>query len=158
MKIMTLVLLVSILLTGTALAQSYYQKETTLYAEFFGWGGEASANLEKLIGERIGLRTGIGFTGVVFADGLVVPFGLNMLIGADRNFLELGVGGTYIDFDENDHEDTFLNVKEDQVAATALIGYRFIGHFGFSYRLGFTPAWTKDGFQAMGGAAFGYSF
>ncbi|HPF70147.1 MAG TPA: hypothetical protein PLQ13_05700 [Candidatus Krumholzibacteria bacterium] len=141
-----------------ARAQSYYQKESTLYAEFFGWGGEASANFEKLIDGKIGVRAGIGFTGVVFAKGLVVPFGVSTLLGKGRNHLELGVGGAYIDIDENDLEDRFLDVQEDQVAVTALVGYRFIGDYGFSYRLGFTPAWTKDGFQPMGGAAFGYSF
>jgi hypothetical protein len=88
----------------------------------------------------------------------VVPFGVSTLMGSDRNYLELGVGGAYIDFDENDGDSAFLDVTEDQVAVTGLVGYRFIGDYGFSYRLGFTPAWTKDGFQAMGGAAFGYSF
>lgn len=158
MKHAALVIALLAVLAGSASAQSYYQKESTLYAEFFGWGGEASANFEKLVGERIGIRAGIGFTGVVFAKGLVVPFGVSTLMGSDRNYLELGVGGAYIDFDENDGDSAFLDVTEDQVAITGLVGYRFIGHYGFSYRLGFTPAWTKDGFQAMGGAAFGYSF
>ncbi len=141
-----------------AAAQSYYRKESALYAEFFGWGGEASANFEKLIDGKYAVRAGVGFTGAVYAKGLVVPFGVSTLLGRERNFLEIGVGGSYVDFDEQDADKTFLDVKEDQVVVTALVGYRFIGDYGFSYRLGFMPAWTKDGFQPMGGAAFGYAF
>ena len=141
-----------------AAAQSYYQKESALYAEFFGWGGEASANFEKLIAGRYAVRAGVGFTGVVFAKGLAVPFGVSALLGRERNFLEIGLGGTYVDIDEQDHDKAFLDVKEDQMALTALVGYRYVGDYGFNYRLGFMPAWTKDGFQPMGGAAFGYAF
>jgi hypothetical protein len=156
--VLALALLSTSVLAGSAAAQSYYQKENTLYAEFFGWGGEASANFEKLIGGRVGIRAGIGFTGLVFADGIAVPFGVDYLLGSDRNFLELGIGGSYIDFDEADPDKAFFNVKEDQVVLTGSVGYRFIGHYGFSYRLAFTPAIAKDGFEPMGGAAFGYSF
>jgi hypothetical protein len=158
MKTLVLTLALTCVLAGSAAAQSYYQKENTIYAEFFGWGGEGSVNFEKLIGERVGIRAGVGFTGLVFAKGLAVPFGVSYLLGSDRNFLELGVGGSYIDFDEADSDKAFYNVKEDQVVVTGSIGYRFIGHYGFSYRLAFTPAITKDGFEPMGGAAFGYSF
>ena len=157
--LVTLAVLTALLAAAApADAQSYYRKESGLYAEFFGWGGEASANFEKLIDSRYAVRAGIGFTGAVFADGLVVPFGVSTLLGRERNFLEIGVGGTYVDFDEQDPDKRFLEVKEDQVAVTALVGYRFIGDYGFTYRLGFMPAWTKDGFQPMGGAAFGYAF
>jgi len=156
--VLILTLLAATVLAGTAAGQSYYQKENTIYVELFGWGGEASLNFEKLVGERVGIRAGVGFTGVVFAKGLVVPFGVSYLLGGDRNFLELGVGGAYVDFKEDDPENTFYNVKEDQVVLTGAIGYRFIGHYGFSYRLSFTPALTKDGFEPMGGAAFGVSF
>ena len=87
MKTLVLALALVTLLAGSAAAQSYYQKETTLYAEFFGWGGEASANFEKLIGGKVGIRAGIGFTGLVFAEGIAVPFGVNYLLGSDRDFL-----------------------------------------------------------------------
>ena len=158
MRTALLTLLGALLLAGPAAGQSYYRKESSVYAGFFGWGGEVSANFEKLIGERVGVRAGVGFTGAAFAKGLVVPFGLTALAGADRHFLEVGAGGAYIDFDEQDPDDAFLDVQEDQVVVTASAGYRFIGHHGFTYRLAFTPAWTDDGFRAMGGAAFGYSF
>ena len=145
-------------LASFATAQQYYAKETSLYAEFFGNGGEVSANFEKIIGERIAIRVGFGVTGITFREGYVTPFGVSWLLGSDRNFLEIGVGGAYVSIDEDKTDDTYLDVQESQMVGNGLIGYRFIGHYGFTYRLAFTPAYTKDGFQPMGGAAFGYSF
>lgn len=142
----------------TTLAQSYYQKETSLYAELFGTGGEISFNFEKIIGGHYTFRTGIGVTGVAFRKGYAIPFGVSTLLGTNRNFLELGVGGTWIDFDDNGTDDVIFDLTEDQVVGHAIAGYRFIGDYGFTYRLAFTPAYTKDGFKPMGGAAFGYSF
>ncbi len=142
----------------TADAQSYYQKETSLYAEIFGTGGELSANFQKIIGEKFAFHTGIGFTGVAFRKGYAIPFGVSVLLGKDRNYLELGGGGTWIDFDDNSDDDVIFDLTEDQVVGHAIAGYRFIGDYGFTYRLAFTPAFTKDGFKPMGGAAFGYSF
>jgi hypothetical protein len=44
------------------------------------------------------------------------------------------------------------------LGTTTTAGYCFIGDYGLTYRLAFTPAFTKDGFKPMGGAAFGKSF
>jgi hypothetical protein len=142
-----------------ATAQSYYDKETAVFAEFFGHGGELSANFEKIIGEKFCIRAGIGVTGAVYRQGFATPFGMSYLVsGDDRNFIEIGIGGSYVNFDEKGTDKTYLDVDEDQLVGTGVIGYRFVGHYGFTYRLAFTPAVTKDGFQPMGGAAFGYSF
>jgi len=154
----TLTLLCVLLGATTAGAQSYYQKETSLYAELFGTGGELSANFEKIIGGKFTFRTGVGLTGIAFRKGYVIPFGMSLLLGKDRNFIELGGGGTWIDFDDNGTDDVIFDLTEDQVVGHAIAGYRFIGDYGFTYRLAFTPAFTKDGFKPMGGAAFGYSF
>ena len=155
---LTLVLLLLAGAVGQAHAQKYYAKETALYMELFGNGGELSANFEKFIGETISLRVGGGLTGVTFRKGYVIPFGMSLMFGGRQNKLELGVGGSWIDIDDNGTDRTYLNVEEDQVVATGIFGYRFLGDYGFTYRLAFTPAYTKDGFQAMGGAAFGYAF
>ncbi|MCP4572261.1 MAG: hypothetical protein GY838_07895 [bacterium] len=144
---------------GTASAQSFYDKETSIYAEFFGHGGELSVNFEKILAEKITIRVGIGGTGAVFRQGLVTPFGMSYLMAVDdRNFLEFGIGGAYVNIDDTSTDDTYLDVAENQVVGTGTFGYRFLGHYGFTYRLAFTPAVTKDGFQPMGGAAFGYAF
>jgi len=70
----------------------------------------------------------------------------------------LGVGGTWIDFDDNGDGDVIFDLTEDQLIGHAIAGYRYIGDYGFTYRLAFTPGITEDGIQPMGGAAFGYSF
>jgi len=147
-----------ILAAAPVRAQSYYQKEANLFAEIFGNGGELSLNFEKFVGRTMGVRVGVGLTGVAFRKGYVVPFGVSFFLGESRNKIELGAGGAWIDSDDNGTDETIFDVKEDQVVANAVIGYRFIGDYGFTYRVGFTPALTKDGFKPMGGALFGYSF
>jgi len=64
-----LILFFVMLAVTSAEAQSYYRKETSLYLELFGTGGELSANFEKIVGSHFTFRTGIGFTGVVFRKG-----------------------------------------------------------------------------------------
>jgi hypothetical protein len=156
--VLTLALAALVLGAGSAAAQSYYQKESSLYLELFGSGGELSANYEKLIDQKISIRVGAGLTGVAFRQGFVVPFGVSYLKGANQNYLEVGVGGAYVDIDDNGTDSAYLDVAEDQVVATFMLGYRYLGDYGYTYRLGFTPALTKDGFQPMGGAIFGWTF
>jgi hypothetical protein len=153
-----LVLLAATIPAGRAAAQAYYTKEFSLYAEFFGAGGEASLNFEKLLGETISLRVGGGLTGVVFRKGFVVPVTGSVLFGGRQSKLELGGGGAWVDIDDNGTEDTFLNVAEDQLVVTGIAGYRWLDDFGFTFRLAYTPAITKDGLEHMGGVMFGYSF
>lgn len=152
-------LVAGLLLTAApAAAQSYYQKEASLYLELFGNGGELSLNIERFVGEHVALRTGIGFTGVAYRKGYVVPFGASFFLGGGRHRIELGGGGAWIDFDNNGTDRVIFDLKEDQLVANGVFGYRFIGDYGLTYRLAFTPAYTKDGFEGMAGAAFGYSF
>ena len=68
------------------------------------------------------------------------------------------IGGAWVDFDDNGTDDVIYDLKEDQVVANGVFGYRFIGDYGFTFRLAFTPVYTKDGFQSMGGAMMGYAF
>jgi hypothetical protein len=147
-----------LLAAANASAQSYYQKEASLYLELFGNGGELSLNFEKFVGEHVSLRTGIGFTGVAYRKGYVVPFGASFFLGGGRHKLEIGGGAAWIDFDDNGTDDVIFDLQEDQLVANGVFGYRFIGDYGLTYRLAFTPAYTKDGFEGMAGAAFGYSF
>jgi hypothetical protein len=160
MKKSILILLGTCLLLGmgTAHAQSYYQKEGSLYAEIFGNGGEISANFEKFLGRTASIKVGAGLTGVAYRKGYVIPFGLSFFFGGSRNKIEIGGGGAWVDFDQNGTDRVIYDLKEDQVVANGVIGYRFIGDYGFTYRLAFTPVYTKDGFQPMGGAIFGYAF
>ena len=156
MRTLFLILLVTLLLgAGSSLAQSYYQRDHGLYLEFFGTGGELSANYEKIINNRISVRVGAGLTGVAFRKGYAIPFSVSTLLGANQNYLELGIGGSYIGIDEDSTDETYLDVLENQMVGNAIVGYRYLSDYGFTFRLAFTPAYTKDGFQPMGGAMFG---
>ncbi len=152
MLLMTLLLLVC---AGSTQAQSYYHREHGLYLEVFGTGGELSANYKKLIDNRFAVRVGGGLTGVAYRKGFAVPFSVNTLLGAEQNYLEFGIGGTYLNIDDNSTDDTYLNILENQVVGNAILGYRYLGDYGFTFRLAFTPAWTTDGFEPMGGAMKG---
>ncbi len=153
------VLVLIILLTAaTASAQSYYHRENGLYLEIFGTGGEASINYEKIINNMIAVRVGVGGTGAIFEQSLALPFSASYLLGANQNYLEMGIGGSYFSIDDDISEDTFLDITESQVVANGIIGYRYLGDYGYTFRLAFTPAITKDGFQAMGGAMLGFTF
>ena len=68
MKTLLLTLAMTCLLAGWAAAQSYYQKEGSLYAEIFGNGGELSANFEKFLGRTASIKIGAGLTGVAGGD------------------------------------------------------------------------------------------
>ncbi len=154
-SIMTLLIITVLLSTGSALAQSYYHRDHGLYLEIMGTGGELSANYEKIINNRISVRVGAGLTGVAFRKGYAIPFSVSTLLGANQNYLELGVGGSYIGIDADSTDDTYLDILENQLVGNAIVGYRYLGDYGFTFRLAFTPAYTKDGFQPMGGAMFG---
>jgi len=143
---------------ASAQAQSYYHKENSLFLELFGSGGELSVNYEKIINQKISFRVGFGLTGIAFREGLAVPFGVSYLAGSNQNYLEFGLGGSYLDIDENKTDSTYLDISESQVVGTALLGYRYLGDYGYTFRLAFTPAVTKDGFEPMGGAIFGWAF
>lgn len=159
MKSIILTFCLTLLLTATsAQAQSYYQRDHGLYLEIMGTGGELSANYEKIINNRISVRVGAGMTGVAFRKGYALPFSVSALLGANQNYLELGVGGSYIGFDEDSTDDTYLDVLVNQLVGNAIVGYRYLSDYGFTFRLAFTPSYTKDGFQPMGGAMFGRTF
>ncbi len=156
-KYIVLVLIV-LLTAGTANAQSYYHRENGIYLELFGTGGEASINYEKIINNMVSVRVGVGGTGAIFEEGLAVPFSASYLLGSNQNYLELGIGGAYYSLSDDITDDTFLDITESQVVGNGIIGYRYLGDYGYTFRLAFTPAITKDGFQAMGGAMIGLTF
>ena len=157
-SLMSGILYILLLAAGGASAQSYYHKEASLYLEVAGNGGELSANFEKFLGRTASFKIGAGMTGIAFRKGYVIPFGGSLFIGERRNKLEIGAGGAWVDFDEGGTDDVIYDLTEDQVVANGVFGYRFIGDYGFTFRLAYTPVYTKDGWQNMGGALLGYAF
>ncbi len=56
------------------------------------------------------------------------------------------------------YDNVIIDLAEDQLIGNAITGYRFMGDYGFTYRLACTPAITANEINPMAGAAFGYSF
>lgn len=160
MKKTTLILLALSMLLGasSAGAQSYYQKEGSIFLEVMGNGGELSLNFEKFVGRSVSFRVGAGMTGVVYRKGYVIPFGVSFFVGDSRNKFELGVGGSYVNFNDTGTDDVIYDLEESQVVANGVIGFRFIGDYGFTFRMALTPVYTNDEFHPMGGVIFGYAF
>jgi len=153
--------LLSGLLATPAAAQQYFIRTNTLYAEAMGSGGMVSANFEKLVADQIAVRIGVGGTFWWYASSVVVPATVSYLIGTRNNFLEVGAGMSLFfiadDFNEQ-ADDPLFEMEDSQVAAAGILGYRFMGDWGLFMRLAFTPLVTEEGFEATGGAAFGYSW
>jgi hypothetical protein len=154
----------AVLLAGLAVpvqAQQYFIRTNTVYAEALGSGGMVSANFEKLVADDIAVRIGVGGTFQWYASSFVVPATVSYLIGEQNNFLEVGAGMSIFflpsDFNEQD-DDPLYDMEDSHVAAAGILGYRYMGDWGLFMRLAFTPLVTEEGFEATGGAAFGYSW
>ncbi len=147
--------------TPPAAAQQGFIRTSSLYAEALGSGGMVSVNFEKLVSDHVGVRIGLGGTFAWYASSLVVPATVSYLVGEQNSFLELGAGMAMIflpdDFDAQD-DDPLYDLKDSQIAAAGILGYRYMGDWGLFMRLAFTPLVTEEGFEATGGAAFGYSW
>jgi hypothetical protein len=146
---------------GPAAAQPYFVRTNTVYAEALGSGGMISANFEKLVSDEVAVRIGVGGTFAWFAESLVVPATVSYLVGGRNSFLELGTGVSMFvipdDFLTQD-DDPLYDMQDSQVAAAAILGYRYMGDHGLFLRLAFTPLVTEEGFEASAGAAFGTSW
>lgn len=138
----------------------YAQKQATqaVYGEILGNGLTISANYDVRFSSKIdswGARAGVGY----FGDGkeylFSVPVLINRLIGKDGNYLELGLGGTFVTSNSN-----FLNIKDGAVTGMASIMYRrqpIDG--GFMWKIGFTPFISGGGITPYwAGVALGYAF
>lgn len=101
------------------------QSAKSIYGEL-GGPGFISANYDsRFTGKNSGLggRIGIGVFVIDDRGFISVPAGLNFLLGKDnKNFLELGLGATYI---------VFLNAVEDG-GNSSVNG--FFGHLWLGYR------------------------
>jgi len=155
------VLLVGAAAVTPAAAQPYFVRTSSLYLEAMGSGGMVSLNFEKLVSNHVGVRIGVGGTFWWYAQSLVVPATVSYLVGAQNNFLEVGAGAAFFflpsDFNEQDDEPLFP-MDDSQITAAGILGYRYMDDFGLFMRLAFTPFVTEEGFEASGGAAFGYSW
>lgn len=132
--------------------ESAYGKKSAIYAEFQNQFDGFTINYDMRFSNRLnsgpGFRIGIGterFTSddnvPVTTESLVIPAGVNYLIGNRRHSLEAGIGANFKfdtafdDIEEGWHGNAFLNV-----------GYRFKPiRNGVVFRWSWTPLIDLDG-------------
>lgn len=154
----------------------------SFYAELGGPGILFSANYDRRftksnlgIGGRIGLGfvTGYDYTTVVTPYGyttygdrqrsvLTLPVQVNYLFGKPSSVsaFEVGLGATYTGKKLNIFDNYYGNTNDaSSLYGTASFMYRRMPKDGgFSWRLGFTPIFTKGYIQPSGGVSVGYNF
>jgi hypothetical protein len=138
--------------------------------EALGNGLTYSFNYERIfLAWNVGLRAGASFLSykVSTAQGAgnltlsTFPLVASYYVGPPRHKLELGLGATILYTDaSSDAEGTKFGSSGFQVAATGVIGYRYVPtRRGFTFGAGFTPLVSaRKGFLPWGGANAGYAF
>ena len=136
-------------------------QNNALYAEIGGTGIGYAAKYDRRFSSRtngIGGQVGLGFYSFRnLTESLIIPFGLNYLIGRYNHFLELGVGSVCV-----------LGGYADEGMTTTMLGtynitYRYQPFEGrMVARLGWSPVLSFDGgpdfVSTMPSLSLGYSF
>jgi hypothetical protein len=139
------------------------KRAQNIYAEFLGQGLIFSVNYDtRFSNKRNGIGGRIGFGGVG-GDGdsfVTIPVSLNYLLGDanGKNFFEVGLGATYASLSSN--SDSFFSDGGSTVIGTMSFMYRLQPvKSGFSFRGGFTPIFSSEGFiPYFVGLSLGYTF
>ncbi|MDB5229648.1 MAG: hypothetical protein JWN76_453 [Chitinophagaceae bacterium] len=127
---------------------------------FFELGGPglASINYDRRFSHKedgLGFRAGFGGLEIDHAGGILVPLGLNYLLGKDnKNYFELGAGVTIVsggDGSGDTFQSTFGHLN---------FGYRLQPrNGGFTFRAAINPVFGNGFFiPYYGGVSFGYKF
>ena len=152
-------LLFLLLITSTFNFSSQAQSAAkAVYAEL-GGPGIASINYDMRFKKEqagLGFRVGVGGFAIDGSSVIIVPVGLNYLIGKDeKNYFEVGAGFTYLggkdDYSSGNFSSSFGNLT---------IGYRLApANGGFFFKAEITPVFGKGFFiPYYGGIGFGYKF
>lgn len=123
------------------------------FVEAGGNGILLSINYERLIFDKIGLRTGFGTLALY---GLTVPAMINYYFGSNRQ-LELGIGIVYTNYFPK--EGGFIHNGEFLIGTT--VGYKFQKeNSNIILRFSFTPFYStsEDKVQLFGGISLGFAF
>lgn len=157
--------------TPLHLPKRYYK---SLYLEVFGKAAIYSVNFDMRTakGRRNGwgISSGLsimGSTGNRGAVAVLVPFGINYLIGKSKHFLEVGAGATYMPLlGTNIPSNASWGVSGltidrpiDGIFGHFTFGYRFMPLTkGFTWRLMFSPIVYDGYFNPWLSVSFGYQF
>lgn len=126
------------------------ETRNAVYVELAGNGYGNSVNYERMLGDRMYARAGVGYFTILSAQGVTLPLMAGALVGQTEDRLELGAGVTV---------SLSKDLLSSEVVATGTFGYRYQRrNGGFLFRVGLTPFWGKDGLKAWGGISMGYRF
>ena len=144
---------------------STFKRAHNLYAELLGPGILLSVNYDlRFSNNRNGLggRFGLGYASDDNSSLFTIPVQLNYLIGDKSNFFELGIGATYISFDDIENRSgSFFGFDDFKtVLGTTTIGYRYQPvKGGINFRGSWNPVFNSSGlYPAFFGLSLGYSF
>ena len=137
--------------------------KNAFFAELGGNGLLFSVNYDYRVGDKFGLRGGIGFvggnensrgSGFSYSNSiLTIPLGLNLLLGKNGKYFEVGAGITLVN-----EKVTFVERKYSPITGTLNFAYRYqpLGG-GFMFKAGLSPIFTNDYFEPFHlGAGIGY--
>lgn len=141
------------------------KRAQSIYAELLGPGLLLSINYDARFTKRRdgwGGRLGVGYLADRSSSLITIPLQLNYLIGQNTHFLELGLGATYINYnDDTDHDEAYFFSLDDLsvVFGTTTIGYRYQPvNSGFNFRGSINPLFNTHGIYPFLGISFGYTF
>ncbi|TKC00848.1 hypothetical protein [Pedobacter cryophilus] len=144
-----------------SLPKAEEKRAQNVFVEFLGQGLLFTANYDTRFSNKrngIGGRIGIGAIGGDGDTFVSIPVSLNYLLGEGKNLFEIGVGATYASISGN--SDSIFSEGGDTVIGTMSFMYRLQPvKSGFSFRGGFTPIFTSEGFiPYYAGLSLGYTF
>jgi hypothetical protein len=143
------------------------QRAHNLMLEVAGPGIFYSINYDTRFAKRRngwGMRVGLGgINEWVRYPYFTVPVQINYLLGTRRNFLELGIGATYILQGTAGNTNALFGFSDDkkdqETALTGTIGYRFqpLKH-GVNFGVSFNPLYGDGEFIPYLGLRMGWTF
>ena len=136
------------------------KRAQNVFVELGAQGLMFTANYDTRFGNRrdgLGGRIGAGAFSVDGITLVTVPVSLNYLLGEGKNFFEIGAGVTYASLAAE--ADSFFGTGDTFIGTMAFM-YRLQPlNSGFSFRGGFTPIFTSEGFiPYYAGISLGYTF
>lgn len=124
----------------------------SVYFELLGPGATYSFNYDTRFQETLngfGGRVGVSYIAVDGNSVFTAPVMLNYLLGKDGKYFEMGIGGTYINFNnaQSAEENEVLFIDESTVFGTMVFGYRRQPvDGGFMFRAGLSPFFGQGNF------------
>lgn len=122
-----------------------------------------SLNYERRIGDKLWGRAGFSYAPILQSKSASIPLGLTYLVGEKANFLELGLGSTFLYYKDAEEFDFFddSDNKNSRVVLTGTIGYRYQPvEDNLFFAIAFTPVYSPSNaaIRPFGGLSIGYSY